>query len=370
MALRRALPASEVDAKAVKNFWRALSVDVRVEVLSFDDPTLLQRLHRHMHSLVRADLWSHMNGLSSGSASSSDDASGPIGRLKGFELELPAERDCLGNLRDPIAFTATDELVTNKRLFEDLEQQLGSCILDGRPVLQRQDWPIVFDSVPSSWEEFQQQVYRLVELAIFHAHRDPYFQLLQETAQKAAAAAAAGKKKKSKKKKSAQEPAEASKDLPAEDLIQEKHSEDGSAANSFEVQRPGDVSVEKVQEEEEQDDEEEGQAEEEEPEEEEIALIMEPVVRRPPSRSRQAPGIPGCLAWFPKVFADGSAEGWELMTTLRGTSLHDNQDSAIPDHSMPAGLRAFVKNTFVEVEEQDTIRCRYTPERKTRSAMF
>eukprot|EP00434_Breviolum_minutum_P034744 symbB.v1.2.030758.t1/scaffold3501.1/size55241/4 len=194
IALQRAVPAAEVDAQAVRNFWSALSTEVRMEVLRFTDSTIVQRVHDYMIKLLKADIWSRMNDVSI-----DDDVPAP--RLTGFEFEAPAERDCLGSLRAPIAIMATEEFAAawqarssgefcakvlklvhcaDEHLLQTLEQTLGSSMLEGRPALQRKDWSTVFDVSPSCWEELQDQVYRLVELAIFHAERDPYFQLMRD----------------------------------------------------------------------------------------------------------------------------------------------------------------------------------------------
>mmetsp|Transcript_23462 Transcript_23462/g.44190 ORF Transcript_23462/g.44190 Transcript_23462/m.44190 type:complete len:420 (+) Transcript_23462:81-1340(+) len=173
IALRRAIPSSEVDAEAVRRFWSSLSPAVRLDVLRFTDSAIVSRVHGYMITLLKADIWSRMNEVSS--------ASEVAPRLSGFEFEAPAERDCLGSLRAPIAILATEEFVVDGDLLETLELELGSPLLEGRPVLLKKDWSTVFDNPPSCWEDLQQQVYRLVELAIFHAERDPYFQLLSES---------------------------------------------------------------------------------------------------------------------------------------------------------------------------------------------
>ncbi|CAJ1328806.1 unnamed protein product [Effrenium voratum] len=174
IALRRAVPANEVNVEAMKSFWSSLPPEVRMEVLRFTDSGVVQRVHDYMIKLLKADdIWSHMNDVSTEGA--------PAPRLQGFEFEAPAERDCLGALRAPVALMATEEFAADENLFETIERELGGVLL-GRPALQQKDWSTVFDVSPSSWEELQQQVYRLVELAIFHAERDPYFQLLRDSA--------------------------------------------------------------------------------------------------------------------------------------------------------------------------------------------
>ncbi|CAL1130202.1 unnamed protein product [Cladocopium goreaui] len=144
-----------------------------MEVLRFTDSTIVQRVHDYMIKLLKADIWSRMNDVSI-------DGDEPAPRLAGFEFEAPAERDCLGSLRAPIAIMATEEFAADENLIQSLEHKLGSSLLTGRPALQRKDWSTVFDVSPSCWEELQDQVYRLVELALFHAGRDPYFQLMRD----------------------------------------------------------------------------------------------------------------------------------------------------------------------------------------------
>ena len=130
IALHRAVPCAEVDAAAVRRFWRQLALELRLEVLRFTDAAVVQRVHDAMIRLLRAEIWSRMN-----------DVTEPVvPRLEGFEFEAPAERDCLGGLRKPIAIMATEDFAADEQLLEALERQLGSPFLEGRPALQPKDW--------------------------------------------------------------------------------------------------------------------------------------------------------------------------------------------------------------------------------------
>jgi hypothetical protein len=84
-----------------------------------------------------------------------------------FSVEgIVAEDD--GDLRDA-AFYAKREFVEDHDLFEFLECRLGSPILSGRPLLQRGDWPSIFEVTPNSWADFMAQILRLIELAVVEA---------------------------------------------------------------------------------------------------------------------------------------------------------------------------------------------------------
>lgn len=161
--LRRALLADLVEAEAVRRFWFALAPDAKLQILRFDDSGLVQRLHDHMSGLCRAELWCRRNNMG---------ALGEPDRLTGFVFECPAETDCMGRRLQPIAFTALPELAESQSLFEDLKLQLGSSFLEGRPVLRRSDWAMVVETAPKSWHELQCQALRLVELAVFQAKQD------------------------------------------------------------------------------------------------------------------------------------------------------------------------------------------------------
>lgn len=322
---RRAVPAGEVDPDAVKSFWLGLPEAVRLEVLSFRDPTLVQLVHSHMIALLKADMWSQMNGIST-------DA--PSQRLEGFEFEIPAERTCMGNLRAPIAVMATPEFAQGASLLEDVEQQLGGSILQGRPALQKQDWHAVFDTVPSSWQELQAQVLRLAELAIFHAERDPYFQLLAETTRAADAVGATAEAKvqrgrrKAKRRQSnaAKSSAKAQEVLPMAAFLE---------ADGRDEEREA-----------EDKDEEEVELEEEMEEEADEEKDKPDTYRLVPRLTHQEEGnFISCFEWLPELFGDGPRE-WQLMETRRGQA-QQSRGVEVPV------ARAFVKNTFMEVELVD-----------------
>mmetsp|Transcript_134721 Transcript_134721/g.340573 ORF Transcript_134721/g.340573 Transcript_134721/m.340573 type:complete len:240 (+) Transcript_134721:80-799(+) len=187
VALKRALPAEEVDEKAVRKFWGSLSAEERLDVLRFEDATLVQRMHSHMSGLCKSEIWctrNVMGGLLRGGGSV-----GNVERLRGFAFECPVQGDCMGRRPPPETFCATPDFAAKETLFEDLKQALGSGLLEGRPVLQRQDWASVAETTPGSWPELQLQALRLVELAVFQAHRDA----IAAAADTAAAASAAAK---------------------------------------------------------------------------------------------------------------------------------------------------------------------------------
>jgi len=310
---------------------------VRLEVLSFRDPTLVQLIHGHMISLLKADMWSQMNGIGTDV---------PSERLEGFEFEIPAERTCMGQLRAPIAVLSTAEFAQGASLLDDMEQQLGSSILQGRPALQKQDWHTVFDTVPSSWKELQDQALRLAELAIFHAERDPYFQLLAETARAADAsgttaeaqrrdAGARRGRRKAKRRQAGSAP-----DLPTQPLSLAKARAVSPTAAASEADRRDKEDAA------EDDDEEQGDLGEEVEEELGEKKKRTDTYRLVPHLTQQEGNLISCFEWLPELFGDGPRE-WQLMETQRRG--HAQQSRAV---EVPVA-RAFVKNTFMEVELLD-----------------
>lgn len=336
---RRAVPAGEVDPEAVKSFWLGLPEAVRLEVLSFRDSTLVQLVHSHMIALLKADMWSQMNGIST-------DA--PSQRLEGFEFEIPAERTCMGELRTPIAVVATPEFAQGASLLDDMEQQLGGSILQGRPALQKQDWHAVFDTVPSSWQELQAQVLRLAELAIFHAERDPYFQLLAETtrAEDAVGATAEAKARRGRRKAKRRQSNAA------------KSSAKAQAVSPMAASLEADGQDEKreAEDEAEEDVDFEEEMEQEPGEKKEKADTYRVVPRL---THQEGGNFISCFEWLPEIFGDGPRE-WQLMETRRGQA-QQSRDLEVPV------ARAFVKNTFMEVELVDeSVR----EPRRSKSAIF
>jgi len=169
-ALKRALPAESVDAQAVKRYWFSLTPDERADLLHFDDAPLAQKLHGHMTSLCRSELWCRRN-LMGGIISRGGNEDEPE-RLKGFAFECPAETDCVGRRQEPIGFAVLPDLAAREDLFEELERRLGSAFLSGRPVLRRNDWVTIAQETPAAWPDLQQQAFKLIELAIFQSHQD------------------------------------------------------------------------------------------------------------------------------------------------------------------------------------------------------
>ena len=346
IALQRAVPAAEVDAQAVRNFWSALSTEVRMEVLRFTDSTIVQRVHDYMIKLLKADIWSRMNDVSI-----DDDVPAP--RLTGFEFEAPAERDCLGSLRAPIAIMATEEFAADEHLLQTLEQTLGSSMLEGRPALQRKDWSTVFDVSPSCWEELQDQVYRLVELAIFHAERDPYFQLMRDAPPQPRSRGRRKVKRPGTKKAkgAASRPSGEQKAEASENTTAASTTNDTTAMtedNHKLGEREGEVKDLDVQSARSEDDEEADRDEADlEPSHEDVKSESSESGRRQravdarfqrPRLRWDSGGEATCFQWLPDLFQDGGQ--FQLMQYRH----RDPAESDIPI------ARAFVRNTFVHVE--------------------
>mmetsp|Transcript_53544 Transcript_53544/g.96076 ORF Transcript_53544/g.96076 Transcript_53544/m.96076 type:complete len:343 (-) Transcript_53544:377-1405(-) len=310
LALRRASPATDVDPAALKRFWSSLSPAVRREVLHFQDAALVRTVHSHMFALLKADMWRQMNGAG-------DDE---VGRLTGFEFEVPAERTCMGSLQDPFAIVATPEFANEKDLLGLLADTLGSEILSGRPALQKPDWLTVFADTPSSWSELQEQVFRLVELAIFHAERDPYFQLLAESRSHEDT----GKRRVAKKR-------EKKKHAPA--VCAEETADDTEVIAISMPDKLEEVHQPAVKQEEDKEEVcDQSSTDGDEPRSREVAQ----------SRPLEAT----CFEWLPDLFNDKEASEFRLMQYSQGSVSRSPSPEVVV-------ARAYVKNTFMEVEVFD-----------------
>lgn len=313
-----------------------------MEVLRFTDSTIVQRVHDYMIKLLKADIWSRMNDVSI-------DGDEPAPRLAGFEFEAPAERDCLGSLRAPIAIMATEEFAAGENLIQSLEHKLGSSLLTGRPALQRKDWSTVFDVSPSSWEELQDQVYRLVELALFHAERDPYFQLMRD-----APPQPRSRRRKVRKPVAKKGMAHASNTSPEEKASENTAAastnddattitEDNSKLSDREGETKVDVQSEAVSEEINGEESNLDVSEDATPiDKAEDGRPAAPVAEARHPRLRWDSGEQAtCFQWLPDLFQDGSH--FQLIQ-------YRHRDAA--ESNIPVA-RAFVRNTFVHVEVLD-----------------
>eukprot|EP00931_Biecheleriopsis_adriatica_P090634 TRINITY_DN64592_c0_g1_i1.p1 TRINITY_DN64592_c0_g1~~TRINITY_DN64592_c0_g1_i1.p1 ORF type:complete len:386 (-),score=96.20 TRINITY_DN64592_c0_g1_i1:19-1119(-) len=327
LALRRALPAEEVDAEAAKRFWLSISPTVRLEILRFTDSSLVQKIHASMIKLLKMEMWNQMNGIT-------DEEQEPMDRLAGFEFEAPAERDCMGSLQAPIAIMATPGFVQGDGLLKDLELRLGSTLLEGRPALQKEDWSTVFDTEPRSWTELQGQIFRLIELAIVHAERDPYYQLLLEEEVKAEALVRTTKRKAKRKPNPPRSATAPATGAAASDEHQEEDSEEQlKTAEQIRLDNDDEEETKPAQEEEEAFEEDEEVAN---------ALSVGTAVSKPRLADLRNEG---CFQWLPDIFADTSE--WQMECRKL-----QHQSTGLGRAEAPVA-RAFVKNTFVEVELLD-----------------
>jgi len=324
-AVNRASHVQDLDAEVVRRFWEELDTDAKLEVLRFDDRSMVQRLHSVMKTLCRSELWSS-SWINNVSASSE-----PPERLKGFQFEAPAETDCLGQTMGPVAFVATEDFVANTQMFADMRDALGSPLLEGRPVLQRRDWATILDKSPSSWQGLQCQALQLVELAIFQAfqvHQDDLRsdrsterqEALSRSVQEAPARSAPSATPEESTSVGAPPGVSSVKSYGAKRRARKKRT--NQAAETADVAED-DIAAEVA--------------------ETTTGTASEDASRVPSDDSRRNSAGAG---WLPKFLRDGTAE-WQWVTFQPPWT--QNADGA---HEKPAstGFRAFVKNTFLEIE--------------------
>jgi len=158
-----ATPAWDVDLEGAKLYWRGLDAEAKLRVLRFEDPAILSQVFAVQQELCRADLLCYQLGIRG-----QDVVRQKVG-MDDFVMECaedPSSKDEV----TPTAFYAKPELADRNDLFEYTESRLGCAHLKRRPALRPSDWPSVLETKASSWSDFMNQVLRLVELAMVHAH--------------------------------------------------------------------------------------------------------------------------------------------------------------------------------------------------------
>mmetsp|Transcript_106101 Transcript_106101/g.300188 ORF Transcript_106101/g.300188 Transcript_106101/m.300188 type:complete len:591 (+) Transcript_106101:58-1830(+) len=173
--------ASVVDVEAAKCFWGGLTVDEKLSILHFEDPVIVSRVFSAQQELSRSDMLCYQLGLRG-----QDAVRARVG-MDQFKLECEELR--AGSM-NPVAFYAKREFAERDDLFEHIEHRLGDAFLRKRPPLHRRDWPSTLEPTASSWTDFMGQILRLVGLAILQAQSDAGG--IARTAVDAAAAAAGG----------------------------------------------------------------------------------------------------------------------------------------------------------------------------------
>lgn len=151
------------DLDAVRRHWEGLSVEDRVAALHFEDEPLVRRLHGARQALLDADLRCFAFGVRG-----QDDARREAG-VDEFAIECCEAEG--GDLR-PAALFAKRSFAERRDVFELLERRLGSPFLEGRPALQRNDWPALLEQGTNTWADLMRQILSLVELSIFHIYHD------------------------------------------------------------------------------------------------------------------------------------------------------------------------------------------------------
>lgn len=151
----------KVDANAVRAHWSSLPLDEKLRVLRFEDTELMQRVSNIWHELCISDFACHLIGVRGLKLSPQD------GDMSLFAMEGYVDGE--DSIHDAVLF-AKLAFVEDDNVIETLECRLGSPLLVGRAALQRRDWPLLFKVSPNSWSQLTDQLFKLVELAIYYAY--------------------------------------------------------------------------------------------------------------------------------------------------------------------------------------------------------
>jgi hypothetical protein len=159
---RARLKRAKVDGDAVQGYWLNLSLQEKRQILRFEDPLLVERLFNTWQTLCISDMTCYIVGLG-GQDELSKKVSNQFFAIEGFISQNVVLHQG--------AFYAKLALVEKPDFFEILEKWIGSPLLVGRPMLHRCDWPSLFKASVNSWSQLLIQIFKLMELAVYHAEQ-------------------------------------------------------------------------------------------------------------------------------------------------------------------------------------------------------
>jgi hypothetical protein len=177
---------TDVDLEPLKHHWWGLSCEARLQALRFTNDGLVQRAWTIQETLYNSELACYQCGI----VSQYDETGRPLvsNGLGHFTFEWPAkpalgsatstgdqdELATAGELASckPEALVATRQFVEGVDVFAYIEQQLGGILVGGVPFLHRKDVASTFDTPAHSWTEYERQILRLVEVALFQVQNE------------------------------------------------------------------------------------------------------------------------------------------------------------------------------------------------------
>merc|ERR1712232_301989 len=159
---------SDKEILDTKEYWAALQTEEKLRVLCFKERSIVDRAHSIQQALYHNELMCYQKGIhflnKAGKAVIS------MG-LQMFRFRWPGGVE--EGLGPPEALAATLEFVDGSEgMFNYIERQLGSLFAGGRPPLgSRENWSVVLEPAPHSWNEYERRVLRLVEWALLAGAR-------------------------------------------------------------------------------------------------------------------------------------------------------------------------------------------------------
>jgi hypothetical protein len=177
---REASITSLADLDFLKRLWWNHSIEARLQVLRFTNQALVQQAWAIQEALYNSELACYHAGI----VSQYDEAGQPLvsNGLRHFTFEWsskdqsaatePSQALAASKRRSPNALVSTREFIEQVDIFTYIEQQLGGFLVKGVPSLYRKDLASAFEVPPHSWTEYERQILRLVEAALFRMHEE------------------------------------------------------------------------------------------------------------------------------------------------------------------------------------------------------
>lgn len=182
-----------IDTEELRRVWHSMALADRLKTLRFEEPCLVERAYAIQQMLWYSDLICHRSGVSACARGADAGVAFPLAfQWPEWPGQGPGSRSHVGVLERglcteggsllrpsnhharPAAFSALQAFVQTADFIERLDRRLCSGLLASarpRPLLPREAWVSIFEPAPTSWSEFECQIFRLVELALADAHQ-------------------------------------------------------------------------------------------------------------------------------------------------------------------------------------------------------
>eukprot|EP00931_Biecheleriopsis_adriatica_P041136 TRINITY_DN23543_c0_g1_i2.p1 TRINITY_DN23543_c0_g1~~TRINITY_DN23543_c0_g1_i2.p1 ORF type:complete len:606 (+),score=100.16 TRINITY_DN23543_c0_g1_i2:53-1819(+) len=157
-------PADDVAVEGIKKHWMSLPRDQQLESLRFSDHAVVQRAYHIQQVLYNSEMACYHQRVNL----KFDQVGQPIVSTGLLYFKFDWAPGVPAGTGLPIAICATPHLLDlGSDFFPYVSARIGGLFPGGYPVLRHRSLVSTFEPQPNSWTQFEIQLLRLVELAVF-----------------------------------------------------------------------------------------------------------------------------------------------------------------------------------------------------------